>query len=265
MNCENVKALLTNPLFGNQVICLDTVDSTNTYILKLAQDGAPEGTVVTAEYQTSGRGRMDRKWFSEREKNLLFSLLLRPELSIDYVQKITLAVGYYLAESIEAYFKDHDLGPIRIDLKWPNDLLVDGKKVAGILVESILRDKKITALAIGCGVNVNAPLEELPQKVRHNAVSLKELGGKELDREKLMAEFLNRFAEAYERLERTYYHNVVKMWKTRCKQFNQEVLIHTPDGEERAVFMDVNEDGYLIYKNSYGKLKRLVSGEVKCY
>ncbi len=264
MDCKAIQSLLTNPLLGNQLHCLETVDSTNTYLLKLAQDGAPEGTVVIADYQTSGRGQQDREWYATRDKNLLFSVLLRPELSIDYVRKITLAVGYYLAESIESYFSKHGLPQIRIDLKWPNDLLIDGKKVAGILVESILKDKKIIALAVGCGINVNMTPEELPEALRGKATSLAPLAGQEINREELLTLFLNRFEEAYERLERTYYQNVVHLWKTRCRQFNKSVVIRTPDGEEKAIFHDVNEDGYLVYKNSSGKLKKLVSGEIIC-
>jgi len=265
IDCQKIRHNMPSTLLGSEVHCFDVLDSTNTHILDLARAGAPEGTLVVSDLQTSGRGRLGRKWKSPAGKNLLFSLLLKPELSIEFTQKITLAAAYILARTLERFLQKKDILHVQIDLKWPNDLLIQGKKIAGILTESILQEKKIVALAIGFGININMTPEDFPEDLQEKATSLFLAGGRLLNREELLLFFLHEFEVAYQRLERTRYQQVVENWKQHCRQFNQPISIKTARGEEKAVFEDVNEQGYLIYRDAQGNLKQLVSGEVTCY
>ena len=262
LNCDRVRTKLNTMILGRNLYCFQVIDSTNSYLLELAREGAPEGTVVLSEYQTAGRGRKARKWFASKGKNLLVSILLRPELEIDYVQKITLATAIILANSIEQYLKENDLPAQDIRFKWPNDLLVNNRKLSGILSESILHDKKIMALVIGIGINLNEMPQEREPDIKHKAVSLKELTGAEIDREKFLCQLLENFEKGYERFERTLYRQVIDEWKQRCSQFGQKVVLETPFGEQEAIIRDVNESGYLIYEDKSGQLHSLITGEV---
>lgn len=265
IDCEKIKQNISTTLLGSEVHCFDVLDSTNTHILDLARSGAPEGTLVISDLQTSGRGRLGKQWRSPAGKNLLFSLLLKPELPIEFTQKITLAAAYILARTLERFLQKQDILNIQIDLKWPNDLLVQGKKIAGILTESILQDKKIVALAIGFGVNINMSAEDFPEDLREKATSLFLACDRLSNREDLLLFFLHEFEVAYQRLERTRYRQVVQNWKKHCRQFNQPISIKTATGEEKAVFHDVSEEGYLVYRDESGAVKQLISGEVICY
>lgn len=265
IDCQKIKHNIADTLLGSEVHCFDVLDSTNTHILDLARSGAPEGTLVISDFQTSGRGRMGKQWTSPAGKNLLFSLLLKPELPIEFTQKITLAAAYILARTLERFLQKQNILNIQIDLKWPNDLLIAGKKVAGILTESILQDKKIVALAIGFGININMTESDFPDGFRQSATSLLLAGNRLLNREDLLLYFLHEFEVAYHRLERTRYQQVVENWKKHCRQFNQPISIKTAAGEQKVIFHDVNEQGYLLYRDEAGAVKQLVSGEVICY
>ncbi len=263
LGCDKVRVNLQTSIFGRTLYCFQVIDSTNAYLLSLARDGAAEGTVVQADFQTAGRGRKERKWFSAPGKNLLFSILLKPELEIDYSKKIVLAVAIILAETIKQYLNAHNIEPIDISFKWPNDLMVNGRKLSGILAESILRDKKIVAMVIGIGINLNEAQEDMDPEIRDTATSLYQLTGQIIDREEFLTIFLRQFEKDYERFERNFYHQVVDEWKAHCEQIGKKVLISTPFGEEEGVVKDINESGYLIYEDRKGVEKALIAGEIK--
>ncbi len=262
LSCDLIREKSGATIFGNNVFCLMEVDSTNTFVLNMARSGAPEGTLAVADFQHSGRGKRGRQWFAPRGENLTFSLLLRPLVNIEYVQKITLAAAVTLANTIEEFFrqKGWDLPPI--ELKWPNDLLVDGKKLSGILTESILKDKEVSALAVGIGINLNTEIRQFPQELQNNVCSLTDFVGQRIIPEELLALFLRRFEQDYEIWERNAYRDVVTQWKNRCRQFGKKINVITADGEREALFQDVNDDGYLLFKTADGKTERLISGEI---
>ena len=265
IDCDLIRKKSNATLFSKNIICLDEVDSTNSFILKMAKDGAAEGTVVIAKYQKAGRGRHGRKWVSPSGQNLLFSILLRPSVLIEDAQKITLAVGDTLARTIKDYFAEQQWPEIVLEVKWPNDLLVDGKKISGILAESILSEKKVVALAIGIGLNINMTQEDFDGELKGKAASLSEFSGKPIVPEEILSLFLKNLEVYYEAWERTNYKGVVCQWKQNNYQTGKNIVIKTPTGEESVTFYDVDENGYLLYKREDGTLKQLVSGEIRCY
>jgi len=265
LSCDLIREKSGATIFGNNVFCLMEVDSTNTFILNMARSGAPEGTLVVADFQHSGRGKRGRQWFAPQGDNLTFSILLRPLVNIEYVQKITLAAAGTLADSIEEFFKQKNWTLPPIELKWPNDLLIGKKKLSGILTESILKDKQVSALAVGIGININTEIKQFPEELQHNVCSLTDFVGQRIIPEELLALFLRKFELDYEKWERNAYRDVVKKWKKRCSQLGQEITVVTTDGAEKVLFVDVNDDGYLLYQTLDGKTERLVSGEIKCF
>jgi BirA family transcriptional regulator, biotin operon repressor / biotin---[acetyl-CoA-carboxylase] ligase len=263
MDLDKIKRHLKTSLFGKNIYFFDELDSTNSYAMKLAREGAPEGTIVLTDFQKAGKGRLDRQWYAKKGENLLVSLLLRPELEVDAVQKITLATATILIASIRQFLKNRHYKISGLEVKWPNDLLLHGKKLGGILAESKLHDKKIEALVLGIGMNINTPVSAMPAEIRNHATSLIEIVDKPLSVESFLSLFLKHFEERYEKYERTNYAGVVKEWKKYCQQIGKPILIHAPDAEERGHFHDVDSNGYLIYRDKEGKLHRLITGEIE--
>lgn len=168
-----------------QIHYFDEVPSTNSTAQEFAGKGAGDGTVITADFQTQGRGKPGRKWISSAGKNLLFSLLLRPPIPVNHAPIIT----QIACRSVSQVLKDHY--KISSRLKRPNDVLVKGKKICGILVESSCKSSRLENVVIGIGLNVNSDAAELLP----TATSLSEIKGKELDRGKLLKRILNQLGK----------------------------------------------------------------------
>jgi len=264
LSCDRIREKSGASIFGNNIFCLNEVDSTNTFILNMARSSAPEGTVVIADYQLAGRGRHGRTWFASRGKNLIFSVLMRPSSQIEFAQRITLGIADTLASSIEQFFSEIGADLPKIHLKWPNDLLIEEKKVSGILTESILKDKFITALAVGIGINLNMDEQSMPEELSGSATSLISYSKRVLIAEDLLAIFLANLEQDYEHWERNNYSQVASRWERRCMQIGQPIRVLHGDEKEEAIFEDVNESGYLVYRLPDGSVKQLISGEIEC-
>ena len=265
ISCDLIRKKSGTSIFGNNIYSLNEVDSTNAFILNMSRFGAPEGTIVIADYQNSGRGKQGRTWFAPKGQNLTFSILLRPKAEIEYAQKITLAVASTLADTIENFFKKKNWPELDVKLKWPNDLLVGGKKISGILSESVLKDKEIEALAIGVGLNLNTEISEFPDDIIRSSSSLIEFSKTQIIPEEILALFLKNLELDYTRWERTEYSDVVEQWKQRTDQIGSRIKVITQNGEQDAQFTDVDNSGYLIYQTEQGEQKKLISGDIECY
>jgi len=265
LNYERIQQKLRTNLIGDNFIYLPEVASTNTHLMKLAREGAPEGTVVLTADQTRGKGRLQRTWYSRPGEDMMLSILIRPELVIDTVQKITLASATILMDAIESFFMKTEIEPFPIHVKWPNDLLVNGKKLAGILAESSLQGKTVEALIIGFGVNVNNSLDQLPEGVQQRATSIFRESGQIIDIEEFIAHFINTFERSYITLNRLNYAGVVEQWRKKCDQFGQLIDVQLKNKNEEAYFEDISSEGHLIYRLQSGKVGTLVSGDVIAY
>ena len=263
MDIKKIQSKLRTSLFGTNIYYEESLDSTNDYAMRLANDGAPEGTIVVTDFQKSGRGRQTRKWYSTRGQNLLMSLVVRPELDIEMAQKIALATATILITSIKDFLKNRKIKIEGLEVKWPNDVLLNGKKLGGILVESRLQNKTIKALVIGVGLNVNSTVREMPEEIKDKAITLFDVIGKKIIIEELISLFLKQFEQNYMKFERTNYAGVVKTWKKYCHQFGDPIVVKTPVNDETGIFYDVNSEGYLLYKTRSGETKKLVSGEIE--
>jgi BirA family biotin operon repressor/biotin-[acetyl-CoA-carboxylase] ligase len=260
---EKIKSSLKTSFFGEYLYYFSELDSTNNYLKNVAAGGAPEGTIVLTDYQRSGKGRMGREWQSTAGENILMSILLRPKLSIEAVQCITLATSNIVVSAIEKYLKQKKIRHPQFILKWPNDIYVQHRKMAGILIESSLQDKWIDFLVVGIGINVNQNINELDANIRDAATSLQAETDQTFDREQLIATLINTYEKEYIRLESTGYHGVIPDWKKRCTQIGKRILIETPVYKEYGQFKDLNEKGILLYETDEGAVKELVAGTIK--
>jgi BirA family biotin operon repressor/biotin-[acetyl-CoA-carboxylase] ligase len=230
--------------------------STNDIIEKLAHDGAKEGVVVFAESQTKGRGRLGRKWVSLARKGLWFSVLLRPKLHPQAVTQLTIAAATSLVRAI------HSETGVSLEIKWPNDVYVHGKKVAGILTEMNAELDTVKYVILGIGVNVNLGANEFPPELRKSATSLKIEVGESLERAELASEILRELDGDYGRICSGQFEAVADEFEECCKTIGHDVAITVGERCLRGRAESLDADGALLLRTQHGHLERIIGGDV---
>jgi BirA family biotin operon repressor/biotin-[acetyl-CoA-carboxylase] ligase len=248
-----LKKKLNGRKFGSKVFAFDTIDSTNNCARALAGCWAEEGTLVLAEKQTDGKGRLGRSWLANPYENLTFSLVLRPTLPASALNLLPLYAAVAVAEAIE-----HETG-LSVECKWPNDLLVGGKKSAGILLEGSLKDDGLDYVVLGIGVNVNQT--SFPDDIAPRATSLKAQAGREIDRILLLREILKTLETRYADIMKKGFHNLLPLWLSRTTMINKEISV-TQDGTViSGIVKGLSPEGALIL-DAGGTEKTLFAGDV---
>lgn len=241
---------------GRDIRVFEETTSTNDVVEKLARDNVKEGAVVFAESQTKGRGRLGRKWISPARKGLWFSVLLRPKLRPQETTQLTVAAAIALFRAIREVLE------IAPEIKWPNDILIHGKKVAGILTElsaELDRDKYVI---IGIGVDVNFSASDLPADLRKVATSLKIETGKNCDRAELAVQILRELDKDYQRICSGKFEAVADEWEEHCSTLGRRIAIRTGNREIRGRAESLDEDGALLLRTDHGHLERIIGGDV---
>ncbi|MEA4826614.1 MAG: biotin--[acetyl-CoA-carboxylase] ligase [Clostridium sp.] len=253
---EEISPNLKTRFIGRNFVHLDTIDSTNNEAKKLAIDGVPEGTLVISEEQTMGRGRLGRNWISPKHKGIWMSLILRPEINPIQVSKITQVAAAAVCIALI------DMG-IRTLIKWPNDIVLNGKKVCGILTEMSGELNRVNYVIVGIGINANIDKDEFPEDLKPTASSLKIEIGNYIKRKELVRRILNNFEELYEELinEETIKKSI-EICKDNSALIGKEIKIIEKGKETRARALSLNEDGKLIVQYKDGKVDELISGEI---
>lgn len=253
-----VRQNLATSKFGRTIFEIhEQIDSTNTRTKILGTEGAPEGSIVLAEYQSAGRGRLGRAWHSPSGLNLYFSILLRPHIPIYQYPLITLAAALSLSEAIE---KSTGLQP---SIKWPNDLLINGKKLAGILTEMELLDPGSAYAILGIGLNVNLDRKHLPEALVESAGSLLIESGKAWPRERILAAVLNTLEKNYFTLNQGEFEEIRGRYLARCHTIGRMVTVTVGREPISGKAVDVDESGRLVIeKESDGERTAVNSGEV---
>jgi BirA family biotin operon repressor/biotin-[acetyl-CoA-carboxylase] ligase len=241
---------LATRFIGHEVSCYPSLPSTNDVAKTRSQEGAKEGMVIIAEEQTAGRGRIKRRWLSPRG-GIALSIILYPPL--DYLSSLIMVASLAVAGSIER------VTGLKAQIKWPNDVLVNGKKVCGILVESDVRGNKVDYAVIGIGINANLKLSEFPQ-IAPMATSLSQELGRDVSRREIVRSLL---AEA----ERLYLallegDSVFKQWRERLVTLGQEVQVSSAEATYKGIAESVASDGSLLLRQPDGNLLKIVAGDV---
>lgn len=239
----------------NNIVYFEEIDSTNAEAKRMARAGAGHGLVVAAEKQTAGRGRRGRDWESPAGKNLYFSVLLRPEFLPETAPMLTLVMAYSAAKTIT---RNEGLA---VQIKWPNDLVVSGKKICGILTEMNVAQAAIDYVVIGIGVNVN--MTDFPEDLKEKATSLCLEKGKEIEREVLLEEIVQEFMEQYARFEEAEdLAFLQEEYNQMLVNKDREVKVLESDGEYQAHALGINQKGELIVKRDDGRVETVFAGEV---
>jgi BirA family transcriptional regulator, biotin operon repressor / biotin---[acetyl-CoA-carboxylase] ligase len=231
---------LASTRFGD-IRWLPSIDSTNRYVLDEAKAGAAEGAVVVADHQEAGRGRLDRDWVAPAGSSLLVSVLLRPDLPLERLHLLTSVVAMAAADACEAE------AAVRAGLKWPNDLVVGARKLAGILAEACLEGPRARAVVVGLGLNVNWGDLMVGTSLAGRAVALDQLAGHEVDRGRLLVALLLGLEERYRALGTPDGQRAqAAEYRRRCTTVGRVVQVELPDESFTGTVADLTEDGQLI-------------------
>jgi BirA family biotin operon repressor/biotin-[acetyl-CoA-carboxylase] ligase len=251
---EETKKYLDTKYLGNEIIHFESINSTNNYAKDIAMDKA-EGTVVTAEQQISGKGRLGRNWTSPSRKGIYFSIILKPNLEPNKVAKLTIigAAAVHLA-----------LMEMNVDskIKWPNDIVIDGKKVCGILTEMSCELNKINYIVIGIGINANLDEDDFTDDLKDKATSLKMIIGENIERKKLLALVLNHFEKLYDSFkEDLNFLEAVGICRKHSALIGKEIQIIKDGNIKIGKAIDLSDEGELLVQFEDG-IENIYSGEV---
>lgn len=235
-----------------KVLYFEQVTSTQDIAHSLVSSYVEEGTIIVAEVQTKGRGRRERYWFSPKG-GLWFTLILRPRVPPVKVTLLSLLAGCAVARAIS------EVTNLKVSLKWPNDVLINGKKVCGILVETIAEADYIKYAFLGIGINVN---NEIPKELEKTATSLHKILGRRVSRVTLMRSFLIKFDEFYDDFKNYNFDKIIRVWKALSETLGKSVVIYLDDNRKiRGVAIDIDNNGALLVKTS-NKILKIYSGDI---
>lgn len=251
-----ISAGLATGRIGRRLICFRETESTNMVAFRLAEEGADEGTVVVAEAQHHGKGRLGRRWESPPGVNLYCSLILRPPILPTQAPQLTFLSAVAVARAIAA---TTSLQPV---IKWPNDVMVGKAKVAGLLNEMSAETEKVNFVILGIGVNINMRRDQFPDDLRHPATSLALELGREVNRLEFTRALLTALDETYDRYLARGYEAIREEWLSRCSMNGREVKVTFHDQTQAGMVMGIDEDGALLLRLHDGRMERVLAGDV---
>lgn len=243
-------------IIGRDIQVFERTTSTNDVVEKLARDGVKEGVVVFAESQTKGRGRLGRAWMSPARKGLWFSVLLRPGLQPQETTRLTVISATALRRAFNT------IAGLKAEIKWPNDLLLGGKKAAGILTEMSAELDRVRHVILGIGVNVNQEAVEFPPELRKTATSLKIESGARVSRPELAVEMLRELDQEYARVRAGKFSEIADEWESACVTIGRDVTVHVGQRSLRGRAESLDDDGALLIRTEHGHLERVIGGDV---
>lgn len=252
-NIENFDIKLNTEYIGRTFVYAEELSSTNIFLMDKQNGYNESGTVVLAEKQTGGKGRKDRVWYSAPDSNLTFSILLTKD---KFLTSNSSLINF--AASLAVAFSIENLYQLKTELKWPNDVLLDGKKTSGILIEATSQGNKIERFVIGIGINVNQP--SFQGTFNYPPTSIRNELGRNVEREKLLAEILNNFELLLEKIKKNK-SEVINDWKSKCKMIGERISIVENDSEKFGIFYDIDEEGFLLLKTKDG-IEKIHYGDV---
>lgn len=251
-----IKTGLETEFLGHNLLCSSSLDSTNEAAKREALAGAPEGTVIVAEQQEQGKGRLDRDWFSPPALGLWFSVILRPQIKPAQASQLTFVSAIAVCKALRAVTK------LPVLIKWPNDLLCRDKKVCGILTELSAEIEEINYLVVGIGLNVNQQEKDFPPEIKDTAISLALATGRSWQRAELLRHILQEYEEQYQIYLDQGFKQTLLFWRELNTTLGKEVVVSTREGCFTGVAEEINEDGCLLVRKDSGEVEVLLAGDV---
>lgn len=250
-----LKSRMKSRWAGGQLKYYEEIDSTNNQAKRLAEEGSPHGTLVVADRQSAGKGRRGRSWVSPGGTGIWMSILMRPQIPPMHAAMMTLVMALAVCEGVE-----RETG-LKTQIKWPNDIIIDGKKICGILTEMSSELDFIHYVVTGMGINVN--MEEFPDELKDKATSLRLEAGRPFARSAIIARVMESLEPYYEQFVRDEdLSGLLEPYHSRLANLGREVAVLAPGHEYQGTALGINEKGELLVKTGDGTVKQVVSGEV---
>ena len=257
LSLSELEPLLDTRIIGRSIIYLDSTASTNMYAKKTAEEPFQEGTVIIAEEQTAGRGRLGRQWVSPKGKGIWMSLLLKPDILPADAPKLTIAAAQAVSRALWKCCR------LDAGIKWPNDIVVSGKKLCGILTEMSAEADEIKSVVVGIGINVNLDAEDFGPEISDIATSVRLQKGSIVSRKLLAASVLNEFEKVYDIfVQEGTIKPFLEEYKSRSAVLGKEIRVISKKEEIIGLAEDISEEGHLVVKLPDGTQKEIMSGEV---
>ncbi len=250
---EELQRGLKTKIIGKKLFTFDTIDSTNACAKTLAAAGTEEGAVVVSDFQTKGRGRQGRSWFTEPGTNLLLSCILRPCISMEQVGLLTIFASVSVGRALQA------VTSTVVECKWPNDLLINKKKCCGILVENSINKQSLEYAVVGIGINVKQ--KSFPQEIKGRATSLALEFGTEFDRREIFQKVLEELDVLYSDVGKGNFEPVINEWNARCTMFGRKITVTQAETKISGTALRLSDDGGLVIDTVEGK-KTIYAGDV---
>lgn len=255
MKHKILSALGSHP-WAEALIWHDSIDSTNNEAKRLAEKGAAHGTVILSSHQTNGRGRMGRNFHSPAKKGIYLSVILRPQCKPEELMHLTCAVAVAMCDAVEATCN------FRPSVKWINDLILESKKLGGILTElSLSGDGNVNYAVVGIGINCSQHKDDFPKELQDMAISLETYLEKPISQAQLAANMICSLEEMSQNLFTKKY-TIMDTYRSDCVTIGKEVTVHTPSKNIQALAVDVDPEGGLVVRLSDGKMHTVQAGEV---
>lgn len=252
---NEIRSQISTRWAGCRLCVMEEVDSTNTQAKRLAEEGAPSGTLVVSDYQSGGKGRRGRVWDSPKGSSIYMTLMIRPEIPPERASMVTLVMGLSVTQAIK------NLLGLETSIKWPNDVVYGKKKLAGILTEMSAQIDYIEYIVIGVGINVNT--KEFPESLNDTAVSLRQAMGGTVHRAQLIGEIMKTFERNYEIFEKTQdLTGLMDAYQKVSANYQKQVCVLEPGNRYDGVCRGINEMGELLVEREDGRIQRVYAGEV---
>ncbi len=252
---QEINGYLHTKWLGHVLYTRESVDSTNTWAKRLAEDGKPHGTVVIADEQTAGKGRRGRHWVTPKGATIAFTKLLKPDMPPERASMLTLVEGLSVAQAVRKLYG------LEAGIKWPNDVVVSNKKICGILTEMSAQVDYINYIVIGTGINTN--LTEFPEEIRHMATSLRIELGHKVKRAELLGVLLETFEKNYEEFQKTWdLSGLMEDYNHILVNCDTQVKVLEPGNEYVGTARGIDKMGQLLVEREDGTVTRVYAGEV---
>jgi len=255
LRIDDLRRARASARLGHTILYFESIDSTNTAAQRSAADGAAEGTVVIAESQTKGRGRLGRSWVSPPFRNLYLSVVLRPPIAAAAAPQIALVAGVAAVDAAR-HWAPHAA------VKWPNDVVIDGRKLAGILAEMDADAERVRSVIVGIGVNLNTTAADFPSDLRDKAIGLRTAVGHPVDRVDFTDRLLSRLEEHYDLFVRRGFAAIRPLWEARASLTGRGVRIDAPAQQVEGTVIGLGDDGALLLRDAAGTDVRVLVGDV---
>ncbi|WP_349407550.1 biotin--[acetyl-CoA-carboxylase] ligase [Pseudalkalibacillus sp. SCS-8] len=257
LNPGEIKHQLKTEKFGHTIYYESQVTSTQELAHKHALDGTEEGSIVIADEQVSGKGRLGRAWHSPKGSGIWMSIILRPNIPPQKSPQLTLLAAVSVVQGIE------EVTGLNGQIKWPNDILIDGKKVVGILTELQAEADRINSVIVGIGINVNTPREAFPEEIANTATSLKVEAGEEIERAKLVRAILEKMEKLYLLYLEHGFAPIKLLWEGSAASLGKRVRVRTITGVLFGRAQGITEEGVLLVEDDEGTVHRVYSADIE--